>query len=264
MKFFLYTLLVFGLSIQLYAQGEKHKDIKFGIVTGSGVCFVLPETTYFTSDGVGNDLTVGANLNFGINPSLAFCTGVEFDFNTLKFRPGSTDHVYYRYNDKTILQLNDLIDFVGNSTKFDIISRTQKPVYLSIPMMLMGRTNYFGSLRYFGKFGLRNSILLKSKTTDEGFNNLSTSLTPIENMKSSRDLFLFKSSVGIAGGTEWNFAGNTSLMFELGYYYGLTPLFWSVKNDDYKSLFVQTVTGERYITNQAKHNQLMLKVALIF
>ena len=53
-------------------------------------------------------------------------------------------------------------------------------------------------------------------------------------------------------------------MFELGYYYGLTPLFWSVKNDDYKSLFVQTVTGERYITNQAKHNQLMLKVALIF
>ena len=80
----------------------------------------------------------------------------------------------------------------------------------------------------------------------------------------SSSIFLFKSSVGIAGGTEWNFAGNTSLMFELGYYYGLTPLFWSVKNDDYKSLFIQTATGERYITNQAKHNQLMLKVALIF
>ncbi len=38
----------------------------------------------------GNDLTVGANVNFSLSETIGFCTGLEFDFETLKYSaPGS-------------------------------------------------------------------------------------------------------------------------------------------------------------------------------
>ena len=108
-------------------------------------------------------------------------------------------------------------------------TRVQKGTYLTIPTMLLFRTNFIGYFRYFGKFGLRNSFLLTNKINDTGVNyDVDVPGNPVEiqgdnvNMKAKGDMFFFKSAVGLAGGAEWNFSGSTSLVAELGFYYGFT------------------------------------------
>jgi hypothetical protein len=242
-------------------------------VLGAGMNFQKMGTKNMQSNGVGNDLTVGANLNFNFNETIGLCTGVEFDFSTTKFQPSTATPTYYTFRDTEILQKGD--GMPAGSQLFELTSRNQKSVYLTIPTMLLFRTKFIGYFRYFGKFGLRSSFLLSSKSNDTGYaytstdiNGTSTSGTN-EGMTASGDVFFFKSAVGLAGGAEWNFSGSTCLVAELGYYYGITPLYWGRNSDSDKTTLhtsgLENGTGSNfYFANKATQGQLMLKVSILF
>jgi phospholipid/cholesterol/gamma-HCH transport system substrate-binding protein len=55
----------------------------------------------------------------------------------------------------------------GSST-FLLSDRAQKSTYISVPLMLLFRTDFIGDFRYFGKFGIRNSFMVSSKFNDYG------------------------------------------------------------------------------------------------
>ncbi len=140
--------------------------------------------------------------------------------------------------------------------------------------MMLFRTKYIGYFRYFGKFGVRNSFLLKSTIFDSGYdveNGVSTPM-PNDNMiNSKRDLSIYKGAVGISGGAEWNFSGSTCLVAELGYYYGFVNINRSdaLTGDSEKNMAVFSNTGALlapniYTSIPAKQNQLMLKVSILF
>jgi hypothetical protein len=134
--------------------------------------------------------------------------------------------------------------------------------------MLSFRTNFFGYWRYFGKFGLRNSFLVSSKTTDDGYiPEIDQNMTNTD-MVSKNDLFFLKSAVGVCAGAEWNFSGSTSLIAELGYYYGFTPLHTQKKTDvgdERNSLFILDEDLKPLMfNNKANQNQIMLKVSILF
>ena len=100
---------------------------------------------------------------------------------------------YYYYNDTEIKPIKD-VNIIGGDKLFQMDERVQKAVYLTIPTMIVFRTKFFGYMRYFGKFGLRNSFLLSSKTTDTGFNfpvnqlfNETAVAATNENMKAKGD-----------------------------------------------------------------------------
>lgn len=258
-----------------FAQEAADKNIQAGLVVGVGMNFQQMNTKLMQTNGVGSDLTIGANAIFSFTETIGFNTGVEFDFETIKFKAGA-DPVYYDYEDAKILTSDETNYGESGHEVYQLTTRKQQPIYLTIPTMLVFRTNFIGYFRYFGKFGLRNSFLLANKITDEGY-NYPLDANPVfesgliessknENMTTSKnEMIFFKSAVGLAGGAEWNFVGSTCLTAELGYYYGFMPLFWDRDNKD-RTLYTTDALGTNnsYFSNLAKQSQLMLKVSILF
>ncbi len=244
-----------------FAQDAADKKVQAGLVVGYGMNFQKMGTKLMQSDGVGSDLTLGANVNIGFNDNIGLSTGIEFDFETLKYRSPAGDTVFYFYRDEN----NTLVE-TNKVTSTDVLyvmdSRKQKPLYLTIPTMLIFRTNFIGYFRYYGKFGLRTSIHLSDKITDTGsrYDGLGGYVSATnENMRAKNDMFFIKSSVGVAGGAEWNFVGSTCLLAEIGYYYGFTPL-----HTDRKEGEQYLIANTTAFSNQAKQSQLMFKVSILF
>jgi hypothetical protein len=280
MKKIIYSILVLGISCSTIAQEAAEKKTQAGLVVGSGLAFQKMGTKYLSNNG-GNDLTVGANVNFSLTETIGFCTGLEFDFETLKYKaPGQMgSNVYYYFNDTEILQSRN-VDLSNPTTQlFQLEERKQKVVYLTIPTMLTFRTKFFGYMRYFGKFGLRNSFLLTSKSSDKGYllTDIATpsTMVPLDNndMKLKNEMVFFKSAFGLCGGAEWNFSGSTSLVAEIGYYYGFTQLYWNqdgtkpveeLKTSLFSSGLNNGLDSDVNFSNRATQSQLMLKVSILF
>lgn len=258
------------------AQDAADKTFQAGLVFGAGMNFQKMGTKLMSSAGAGSDLTIGGNMNFMFSETVGLTTGVEFDFNTTKYKPG-TSNVYYTYIDNTIESIPEFSSgqsFVATTDKqiYQLEERRQKATYLTIPTMLLFRTNFIGYMRYFGKFGLRNSFLLSQKTNDTGLNfdpdNLYTGAAtsaPNENMKAKNEMLFFKSAAGIVGGAEWNFVGSTCLVAEIGYYYGFTPLFYNRDNAyQYTAAGLNGETVDKPFSNKATQSQLQLKISILF
>lgn len=267
MKKFIVGVLLLSTIFQVSAQEAADKKVQAGLVFGYGMAFQKMETKYIKSNGLGSDLTIGANMNYGFNDNIGLNIGVEFDFETLKYKaagdynviPGDKN-LFYAYNDSKIVAADS---YDGSQSTFQLLERKQKPIYLTIPTMVLFRTKFIGYFRYFGKFGLKTSFLLSSKINDEGYALNSTTPTEVvenNNMTAKNELFFMKSSVGLAGGAEWNFVGSTSLVAEIGYYYGFVPMYYNKKSED-RYLYTPT---DGNINNKAKQSQLMFKVSILF
>ena len=270
MKNLLFTLLCLIVGKFVFSQEAATKKVQAGLIVGSGLNFQEMKTEYFSSNGPGSDLSVGMNFNFNFTETIGLCTGLEFDFSNTRFK--ANDTIFYRFTDKEIIRKGDY-DASKNYGMFQLASRIDKSIYLSIPTMLLFRTKFIGYFRYFGKFGLRNSFLLKTESFDKGYEYKSGSSDDIlvdkANMTTKSNMLFYKGAIGIAGGAEWNFSGSTSLVGELGYYYGITPLYWERSADSDKlSLFqsgINNGTGnDTYSPIKARQSQLMMKVSILF
>lgn len=286
MKKLVFAIVSIALVGSANAQEAADRKFQAGLVFGTGLNFQKMGTKLMENDGAGSDLLIGGNMNIMFNETIGLTTGVEFDFNTTKYKPGSSN-VYYTYNDNTIEEVADgQLNEFGNvnytdKQLFQLENRKQKATYLTIPTMLIFRTNFIGYFRYFGKFGLRTSFLLSQKNNDSGINldematdpyTSSNVIVDNTNMKSKNEMFFFKSAVGIAGGAEWNFTGTTCLVAEIGYYYGFTPLYYN-RNSPYLFTAGQS-NGSASVTdpsgtdvpfsNKATQSQLQLKISILF
>jgi hypothetical protein len=146
--------------------------------------------------------------------------------------------------------------------------RTLSTTKLTIPVMLLFRTNFIGDFRYFGKFGLRNTFQLVHKFTDEGNNLLTGSTAPNELISSPGEFFVYNGSVGLSAGAEWNFVGSTSLVLEAGYYYGITPFFIDRKEKNQTMYTIDDILifppSKTYYSASARQNQLIFKLTILF
>lgn len=265
MKKIFFTTLLLSIVSTLNAQEAEDKKVQAGLVFGAGMSFQKSQTKYMESNGIGNDLTLGANVVFNFNKNIGFCTGLEFDFSTMKYKGAKDSSIFYTYNDTKILQKEDL-DGGSTGSIFRLEERKQKAYYLSVPTMLIFRTNFIGYFRYFGKFGLRNSFMVANKNMDEGYVGLlSTERVENKNMKQKEDLFFYKGAAGIGGGAEWNFSGSTTLVAEICYYYNFVPLSITKKEKN-MSLFSDGGSSVQptFFANKMNQSQLMLKVSILF
>jgi len=252
-----------------FAQTAADKKVQAGLTSNLGLNMLKMGTSKMQSNGVGTNMSIGINLHtsFKNSKNLGIATGVEFDFGSLKYKPSAP--TYYGYNDTEILSQSD----VDSETPiFQVAERTQKPVFITVPVMFLFRTDFIGDFRYFGKFGVRNSFLVSQKINDSGTDfpaaNSLGAQKDNENMKASGEMFFYNGSVGMSAGAEWNFTGSTCLVAEIGYYYGITPMYLDRKEDK-KTLFnsdnANPFTGTRtFFSNKANLNQLMLKISILF
>jgi hypothetical protein len=209
----------------------------------------------------GYDFTIGVNIIKNFNKNLGFNSGIEFDFSTTKYT--FQDTLYYDFKDNLILSKNE-INNTENYNRFFLKERTQKPIYLSIPTMLIFKTDFIGYNRYFAKFGMRHNFTLKETTNDTGM------LDSInERMTLNKDLAIYSGSIGISTGTEWNYSGSSSMLFEIGYYYGISNLHRGNaiigEPDKNKTLYTLDKTNSKnYQTLHSSRNQIAFKISFLF
>lgn len=250
-------------------QDAADKKFQAGLVAGFGLNFQNMGTKFVEKNGVGTDLLIGGNFNIMFNETIGLTSGVEFEFSSTKFKSGPNP-LYYFYNDNKIVGIEDYSDA---KNIFQLQERKQNMTYLTIPTMLIFRTKFIGYVRYFGKFGMRHSFLLSQKSNDTGRSSSITGLPTDEfatveqkNMKASNEVVFYKGSVGVAGGAEWNFTGSTCLVAEIGYYYGITPLYYN-RNNAYLFSYEDNGTGimnQIPVSNKATQGQLQLKISVLF
>lgn len=262
MKGIILGIALLSTMTAIHAQEAADKKVQAGLVIGYGMNFQKMGTKLLQTNGIGSDLILGANVNFGFTETIGLSTGIEFDFETLKYKSPDDKPVFYAYRDEN----NTLVEqdkVTASDVLFRLDERKQKPLYLSIPLMLTFRTKFIGYFRYYGKFGLRTSVLLSNKITDTGARYTTAGIeedATNSNMTAKGEMFFLKSAVGAAGGAEWNFIGSTCLLAEVGYYYGFTPL--HNKRDEGSQYLFNTADG--YFANKATQSQLMFKVSVLF
>ena len=254
-KISLVVVLFFNVYIT-NAQFSASKQIQAGMTSNFGLNFQNIGSNKMISNGVGTDLSVGViiHASFKNSSNLGFASGLEFDFETLNYKAG-VDSVFYNYTENEIFSKDE-----NGGTAYQLSERQIKPIYVTIPLMLLFRTDPIGDWRYFGKFGIRNSFMVSQKINDLGADVGSSVVKENVSMKSFGETFFYKGSIGFSAGAEWNFLGSTTLVSELGFFYGLTPMHYRFSEKNY-TLYDGTGT---YFYTKSKQNQLLLKISILF
>lgn len=242
----------------------SEKAVQAGLITNLGMNFLIPgQSKYIDKNGIGSCFSIGLIVNKMAKNSttVGFSTGIEFDFETNQYE--AVDSVGYDYLGSKVLVKKDAIEKEGS---FLLQERNQKSLYATIPLMMLFRTSMIGDFRYFGKFGVRNSFLLKNSVNDYGVDITSTPYvanSENKNFTSPGDMFFYKGSIGLSAGAEWNFNKTTSLVTEIGYFYGITPLHLDRK-EELKTLYTIENGTRKYFSNKANQNQLLFKILILF
>jgi hypothetical protein len=262
-KIFYLSISFFLISFMSQAQDAATKKVQAGLSFNAGANFMSPGTTKITSDDAGSLLSIGIALHssFKSSENLGIATGLDFDFGKNSYSPSSV--TYVDYVEGEVLTQENAGDASGIMR---LTTRDLKTIKISVPLMLMFRTNFIGDFRYFGKFGLRNTFLLSQKFTDSGTDAFGIDNVTNELMSSPGEFFIYNGSIGLSAGAEWNFVGSTCLVLEAGYYYGITPFFLDRK-DENKTMYNVTslVPYETdYYSASARQNQLIFKLSILF
>ena len=266
LKLFIMTSFIFIFYNFSNAQGIENKSIQAGITTNFGLNFAKMGTSKMDNNGVGTNFSIGLLLHksFKGTKNFGFASGLEFDFGSVKFEQNPNENqIYYNYYDREIMLSSDT-----SENLFLLSNRKHKTSLVTIPISLLFRTDPIGKFRYFAKFGIKNSFLLSNKMKDSGTeitNGNPVILKEKENinMTSKNEMFFYQASLGLSIGAEWNFVGSTSLVAEMSYYYGLTPLFLDRKKEN-KTLYIKDNGENTPFSNKATLNQLNLKFAVLF
>ncbi|MEX1190889.1 MAG: outer membrane beta-barrel protein [Brumimicrobium sp.] len=269
MKKLLIMMLATSIVAGINAQEAAEKKILAGLTLGTGMNFNTPQTNAISSK-VGADFYAGMSFDWHFAKNIAISTGIEFDFN--RFRHEFNVPARFQYTDKEIVQRGDEVTPNSGESSYLLTERRYRNIYLTIPTMLRFQTNYMGYLRYFGKFGVRNSFLLTTRADNKGSIQPGNEGVDLEDMQNPGDLAIYKGSAGLSVGAEWNFSGSTCIVGEIGYYYGFSEIhkqdatFGSeqYKKDKNKSLYTLNEGDREYFTPSSKQGQIILKVSFLF
>lgn len=272
-------LLILGLTLffaaNVNAQEAGDKKVLAGLMIGGGMNFNSAETNAI-STSVGGDFVAGMNLDWHFASNIALSTGIEFDFN--RFTHSFNDTAFFDYSDKEVVQRGNQADAAYSNLgegSFFLEERKYKSIYLSLPVMLRFQTNYLGYVRYFGKFGIRNSFLLQTRGDNFGDNYPANDVpvmdTQLDDMKIPGSLSLYKGTIAFSAGAEWNFTGSTCLVGEIGYYYGFSEIHQqtALTGDDSKNMTLYNgpyadKDAREYFTPSSRQGQLLVKVSILF
>ena len=168
---------------------------------------------------------------------------------------------------------------------FQVLTRKFRAKYVTIPLFLKFQTNMIGDFKYYGKMGLRTSFLAGVRMDDEGFKSTKNGadfmrvdgaedkMTDMKPESVKKGLAAVKTGIGVYGGFEWNFTGNTNLFVEAGFNYGVSPSLYQksshlmeTKLNDLGSYTTDTSkedNGALDVKNNPMHT-FELKVGLLF
>jgi len=212
MKKITIVFLFLGLAASSIAQDfEKYR---IGFKVNPNVSWFLPSDKSILSDG-------GAGLRFGF--------GLNFDKHfTKNYAIGTGVNVFTCGGQIEYLQKGNTPDTM---TQVYSVMRNYKLQYAEVPFTLKLRTNEIGYMTYWAQFGLGLGVNIAAKADEEviyryqidndDINNDNAVWTPLasdrrnsseEGKDVKDDISIFRTSLIIGAGVEYNLSGNTSLL----------------------------------------------------
>jgi hypothetical protein len=283
MKKLLSLLFITGLTLGANAQDKK---FQIGLVMGTTFNWTKIQTTKIEKNGIGNEFIIGVGGNYMFNENVGVAMGLQFDMGSFDLNYGSDasvalGDVYYGYDDTNIKQYKDddggVKDFT-DTTAFQLYTRTYRTKYITLPVYLKFQTSMIGKFKYYGKFGARFSFLGAVRMDDYGrdavYDPTSMLFSPVagasnrtmENMKPEglkKELTPVKMGIGVYGGAEWNFTGNTFLYMEGGFNYGIMPQLYKTSGNMADVDPITNAHSNLNIGNNPQHC-IEIKVGLLF
>jgi len=175
MKKLLLLLIVAGLGTGSFAQ-DDHKKFQVGLTLGPTINSTKINTTKIVRNGVGGGFTVGLAANYLFTPNVGLAFGLQFDLENMKLNYGdpgnpTLGNVFYTYSDTRIIKFDEddqLFDKGEHSDTlaFQLLTRKFKAKYITLPLFLKFQSNQIGKMIFYGKFGLRTSILAGVRMDD--------------------------------------------------------------------------------------------------
>lgn len=212
------------LALATATAQAQDKSVRFGIKVAPNFGWINPDTKELKNDGARFGYTFGLMGDFmiGANQNYAFATG---------------------------LFLNNVgVKSTYPSDKQNLITES-KYQYIELPLTLKLKTNEIGYMTYYGQIGFGTAFNIRAKSDFDTFNERGeiVRVTDEDIMDNTQ---LFKASLIVGAGLEFNFSGNTSAMIGVTYNNGFTNI-----NKDIK-------VGDKEL--KAKQNYLELSLGVFF
>jgi opacity protein-like surface antigen len=251
-KLILLATIFFGLSTITTAQVSvtEENDIKnfrFGLKGGLSVDWLnVDNDKKFQAGGAGVGYHWGLQMEFRLNKTLSFVTGLSLTTNNLKINytgATSADTVLYILNKD-----EEFVDFGADTASifssmltptnnvYWLKNRSIKANYVNIPVALKMKTKEIGYFTYYGQFGANIGIRTGAKTNDvtqeltfgvdslvntNDFYGSNTTINSgdvnLEKLDVTSAIQPVRLGLRIGGGAEYNFSGTTSMYFEVNY-----------------------------------------------
>lgn len=176
-----------ALVIFLNVSLKAQDNFRFGLHLSPNIGWINPDNVMVKRDGGSLGFSYGLIAEFNLSERYAIATGL----NILKIKGTNT------------------ITSPIATSSFEVMTQ-----YVEIPLTLKLKTNEIGYLTYFGKFGLGTGVNIKAR---QRVNDVEI------DYKSETQPLRLALIVGI--GTEFNIAGNTSLIFGLDFNNGFTNIY---------------------------------------
>ncbi len=229
------TLLL--TSVVFAGEGDDaDKKFRFGLkITPAPTWLRSTDTKIIDKNGIKFGFGFGLQMEFRINSTAAFVTGIGGDFlGGKQIYKNGQGYVLTKDNAYTDSKNTDfgkgatgLYNSTNNGDKlYEIKTRSIKATYITIPVLLKLMTKDISGFKYYGMFGGNIAIQTKFRCTDEltelkyntttNMYESSGNLT-VSDMRPKGDIIPFNIGLNVGLGFEYNLSGSTSFFLGVNY-----------------------------------------------
>lgn len=185
---------------------QARKKFKIGFKLSPSVDWFGVDTKDVKLDAVKFKFGYGITTEFAFGNNYALTVGLQHKMSGASLKFENQPQYVTEESDTLILSLS---------------SRNYKLDYVVLPLTLKLMTNEIGYFTYFGQFGVDASFLVRGRASDEGeYTRDPNTSIEIDNRDVFKEISIFKVGLHVGAGAEWNFSGNTSLVFGVSYHHG--------------------------------------------
>ena len=234
--------LLLTIATFLCLAGFSQTEFQLGLQLSPNISWLNPDSEGATAEGSSFGFSYGIIGDFNIAENYAFSTGI-----TLVNMGGKISY-------PDVQEINQL-SFNGR-TEADIRMK-----YVQIPLTLKLKTNQIGYMKYYGQFGVSASINYDAQADTDFRYPGNTSNFSRGGVDFGDDINLFRGSLIVGLGAEYNLSGNTSILMGVTFDNGFTNI---LSEDTYESDGSGNALGEKNKEFKSINNSIVLNVGVLF
>ena len=219
-------------------------------------------------------------LGFQLSPNISWISpdseGLENEGNKLGFSYGiiADFNIAENYSISTGFTLLNSGGKINYPDKIDIISQAGATIsqggrttadlrlkYIQIPFTIKLKTNEIGYMKYFGQFGVGTAFNIDAVAEEEFTYPGGNGAIKNDDVDYKDEISLFRASLLMGIGAEYNVSGNTSIMFGINFDNGFLNI---LSEDIYAEDANGNGEGNRDESFKAINNSIILNFGILF